>query len=235
MSSEQSVRVNFGKPMPIFPLNTAVLMPQQVIPLHIFEPRYTQMVGDALDSVGQIAIAIFEGDAWKSNYQGRPPVRPAVCIGQIVQHELRPGGTYDILIQGVCRARIRRELPPETDILYRRVMLEPTEDFKPDEQQLEPVRDWIAGELSSGELARFETADDLLGYIRDERIPTSALLELISFTILDDSELKYSLLEEPNPAARAGLIQNELQRTTRLLRLTHHQHPESWPKGCSWN
>jgi len=235
MSSEQSVRVNFGVPMPIFPLSNAVLMPQQVIPLHIFEPRYTQMVASALDSAGQIAIALFEGDAWQTNYHGRPPVRPAVCIGQIVQHERRQGGTYDILIQGVCRARIIRELEPQAGLLYRQAMLRPTEDSQPDERLLRPIRDWIELELEEGELSRFEAAGDLLGYIRDESVPTAALLELISFTILDDSELRYTLLDEPSTSTRATLVRHELERTSRMLRLTRHQHPEAWPKGCSWN
>ena len=109
MSEDNTVQVNFGKPIPLFPLDSAVLLPQQVLPLHIFEPRYRQMVERALDGAGQIAMAVFEGESWKQQYHGRPALRPAVCIGQIVQHERLPDGRYNIILQGVCRARISKE------------------------------------------------------------------------------------------------------------------------------
>ena len=60
MPDEVSIRVNFNKPIPLFPLDSVVLLPQQVMPLHIFEPRYRQMVDEALDSVGQIAMAVID-------------------------------------------------------------------------------------------------------------------------------------------------------------------------------
>ena len=60
---------------------TCDLLPQQVIPLRIFEPRYKQMVEDVLDGTGQFAIAVFSGRRWKQEYHGKPPIRPAVCIG----------------------------------------------------------------------------------------------------------------------------------------------------------
>ena len=52
MSDETAIQVNFGRPMPVFPLDQVTLLPQQVLPLHIFEPRYRQMVTDALDGSG---------------------------------------------------------------------------------------------------------------------------------------------------------------------------------------
>src|SRR5580765_1551354 len=113
MSEETTISVNFGKPMPIFPLNSVVLLPHGVLPLHVFEDRYRQMVGDALDGSGQIAMAVFEGADWKQEYHCRPPVRPAVCVGQIIQHHKLPDGRYNIALQGICRARILQELPAD--------------------------------------------------------------------------------------------------------------------------
>ena len=125
MSDDTSIQVNFGRPMPIFPLDAVTLLPQQVLPLHIFEPRYRQLVDHALDGSGQIAMAVFEGDDWKQDYHGRPSIRPAVCIGQIIQHEKLMDGRYNLLLQGICRARVIEELPPEDGREYRLALLEP--------------------------------------------------------------------------------------------------------------
>lgn len=234
MSDEQSVRVNFGKPMALFPLGEAVVIPQQVIPLHIFEPRYIQMVSHALDGAGQIAMAVIEAG---SSFAGgsRPKLRPAVCVGQIMQHETLAGGRFEILLQGVCRARIMDELPESPDTLYREAYLEPIESEEPDESVMQPMRAWVESQLTEGDLADFEAARDLVDYVRDERISTPTLLELISFTLFDDADLRYRLLDEGDAEKRSKIIRKELERTSRMLHLAKHQRPENWPKGMSWN
>src|SRR5436190_23857895 len=99
MYEETSIQVNFGRPTALFPLDAVTLLPQQLLPLHIFEERYRQMIDHALDGSGQIALAILEPalastasfsgttEQWKKDALGRPAIKPAVCVGQIVQHE----------------------------------------------------------------------------------------------------------------------------------------------------
>lgn len=105
MSDESTVSVNFAKPIPLFPLDGVLLMPHQVIPLHIFEPRYQQMVEHALDGPGLIAMASFKGQRWRLEYHGRPPIMPAVCVGHIVQHERTPDGRFNLLLQASAARR----------------------------------------------------------------------------------------------------------------------------------
>jgi hypothetical protein len=50
-----------------------------------------------------------------------------------------------------------------------------------------------------------------------------------------DRELRYKLLSEADASARAEMVENEMTRLQRLLRLAASQKPEDWPKGCSWN
>ena len=100
MADTTSIRVNFGKPMAFFPLAAVSLVPHGVVQLHIFEPRYRQMVSDALDEAGQIAMAVFDGEAWQEEYHGAPPVRPMMCVGQIVAHEALADGRFNIALQG---------------------------------------------------------------------------------------------------------------------------------------
>lgn len=232
---DNAVHVNFGKPMPLFPLDSVTLLPQQVLPLHIFEPRYKEMVARALDGSGQIAMAVFRGSRWKQEYHGRPPIRPAVCVGHIVHHEPLIDGRYNLWLQGVCRARVVREIPPSDTRLYREAELAPVGVDDIDQTELQEVRDFLDHALSEGPLTKMVAAAPILEYIRKEDVPTTALLELVSFTMLSDQRLRYKLLAEGDVHIRAALIETELDELTNLLRKADAQKPQDWPKGCSWN
>lgn len=235
MSDGSTITVNFSRAMPLFPLDSAVLLPQQVLPLHIFEPRYRQMIQHVLDGAGQIAMAVFEGDRWKQEYHGRPPLRPCVCVGQVVQHERQDDGRYNLLLQGVCRARVTGELPATTEKLYREAILMPLPADEPVEAELEEHRLRLEELLGDGPLTRLAAAPTICEYLRNVKIPTSAILELVSFTLLQDAELRYRLLAEPKVRRRAQLIERELSDLGGLLRRAARQRPQDWPKGCAWN
>lgn len=243
MSDElQTIHVNFAKPIPLFPLEQVTLLPQQVLPLHIFEPRYRQLVDDALDGAGLIAMAVFAGKRWKQEYHARPPIEPAVCVGHIAQHEKLPDGRYNILLYGVCRARVLEELPPSDVRLYRAAYLEPLEFGDEDEgdeakQTLADVRARISTMLSTAPLARLSVADVVLQYVRNQQLPTPAVLDMVAMAIASDPKVRYRLLAESDPVARTRVLLGELNALSRLLRLAARQRhgQEPWPKGQSWN
>ncbi len=242
MAEEHAIQVNFGKPIPIFPLDGVVLLPQQVLPLHVFEPRYRQMIEHALDGSGQIAMAVFEGTDWKQQYHARPPLRPAVCVGQIMQHERLPDGRYNVLLQGVCRARITREIAPDDMMteehgprLYREAMLEPVGVEGDAETQLYGVRERLGELIDEGRLTELKNGGWVLERVRDDEIPTAVLLELVAFALPIRREVKYRLLAEGDAGERAGIVEDELRELVRLVMLSAHQHAGEWPKGCSWN
>ena len=89
----------------VFPLPSAVLFPHAALPLHIFEPRYRDLVRDALAGDKVMALAQLE-PGWESQYGERPPLQPMLCAGLIIWHEELPDGRYNILLQGVARARL---------------------------------------------------------------------------------------------------------------------------------
>ncbi len=235
MSEDIDVRVNFARPMPLFPIDGLVMLPQQVVPLHIFEERYRQMVARVLDGPGQIAMAVFEGSGVAATDGAQPRLRPSVCVGQIVQHEKLEDGRYNILLQGVCRGRIVEEQPPTPTRLFRTALLEPVEHDPSDSAELDHHRAWLEHELDSGELSRLRASEDLLEYVRNEDVPTAILFELLSFTLLSDTELRYGLLAEPDPRRRAELVRSDLEKFRRLIRLADRQGSDEWPKGMSWN
>lgn len=237
MSDATTISVNFAKPVPLFPLDSVTLLPQQVLPLHIFEPRYRQMVEHVLDGSGQIAMAVFRGERWKQEYHGRPPLRPCVCIGQIIQHERLADGRYNLLLQGVCRAKIVDESPPSAERLYREAMLEPLSTPLAEETtpELDGMRRTVGRMLTDGPLTHFAAAEAVAEYADDEDVPTNAFFELIAFTLISDPEVRYRLLAESDALRRVGVVEDELRRLESLLRRAERQHPEQWPKGCSWN
>lgn len=235
MSDETAIQVNFGRPLPVFPLDQVTLLPQQVLPLHIFEPRYRQMVTDAIDGAGQIAMAVFEGRDWKQQYHGRPPIRPAVCIGHIAQHEKLADGRYNIILRGVCRARVIKELAPRDARLYREAMLEPIGLEQDETPELRVFRSRLENDLDRGSLGRLSDSATLLEYVRDEEIPTAALLELIAFTLVKDREKRYRLLEEGDVGVRIGLVTQEIDGIDKLIRLALPQTGGEYPRGYSPN
>lgn len=245
MSEDQTVSVNFSKPYPLFPLEHVALMPQQVLPLHIFEPRYRQMVERALDGSGQIAMAVFKGTRWKQEYHGKPPIMPAVCIGQIVQHERLPDGRYNVLLQGICRARVSREVGAIDDTgdeqtLYREAVLEPVGVLSDEEQGeaeegLTPLRAHVQASLAEGPLKHLRSSDRMLEFTRNAEVPTTALLEVLAVAVVDDPRVRYRLLAEGDPQKRGHIIESELGKLERLIRLAEHQVDPQAPKGCNWN
>ncbi len=237
MSDEIAIQVNFGKPMPIFPLGVVALMPQQVAPFHIFEPRYRQMIGDALDGSGQIAMATYDTsnlDAFDSTGDSLP-LRPAVCIGQVFQHEKLPDGHYNILLQGICRAKIIDEQAPDDERRYRTAYLEPLDLPGHTQPSLNTARQKLTVHLSEWPLQQLRTAAWVLERLENQQIPDSAAFELVCFSLFTDPELRYQLLAEPNAKRRVRLVELALSDMAKIIRHAAAQHPERWPKGVSWN
>ena len=94
--------------IPIFPLPNVVLFPNVFLPLHIFEPRYREMVADALAGDRIIGMVLLR-PGWEANYDGRPPVYPIGCAGVVTNAERLPDGRYNIVLQGLEKFRILSE------------------------------------------------------------------------------------------------------------------------------
>ena len=94
--------------IPIFPLEDVVLFPNASVPLHIFEPRYREMVTDALQGDGIIGMVRLK-PGYESDYYGRPPIDRVGCAGVITEAEELPDGRYLILLRGLVKFRVARE------------------------------------------------------------------------------------------------------------------------------
>src|SRR5688572_13598633 len=94
----------------LFPLPNLVLFPHVMQPLHIFEPRYRELLEDALAGDMIIAMALLM-PGWQPQYDEQPPISPVVCLGRVMTHVRQDDGRYNILLVGARRARVRQEVP----------------------------------------------------------------------------------------------------------------------------
>jgi uncharacterized protein len=122
--------------LPLFPLPSVVLFPNVFLPLHIFEPRYREMVADAVASDRTIGMALLR-PGWERDYEGRPPVYPIGCSGVITHAERLADGRYNIVLRGVERFRIASE---QHDRPYRVAIVEALRDASPSADDREAIR-----------------------------------------------------------------------------------------------
>jgi Lon protease-like protein len=95
--------------VPLFPLPKTVLFPGMILPLHIYEPRYKEMVGWTLEQEAkEIAIANLR-PGWEQRYHENPPVYKVMTIGEIIDWNEHEDGRYDIVLRGKHRGRLLDE------------------------------------------------------------------------------------------------------------------------------
>lgn len=198
----------------VFPLPSAVLFPGAMLPLHIFEERYREMVRDALATDRVIALGgLLPG--WEADYLGRPPMRPICCAGVIAWHEEVEEGRFNILLQGVTRAQIITEHTGEK--LYRVTLTKLLEDPKYLGDEQESVRNAVL-ELSSH--LPETMAQALVSQV--SHVQGGELADLVASVVVPDAERRRQLLEELNPKAR---LQSVLTDISDLIARTRAARP----------
>jgi len=98
--------------LPIFPLPNCVLLPGGLLPLHVFEPRYRELTRDCLAGSHLMGIARLR-PGYETAYYGKPPVYERFGVGQIICSEELPDGRFALLLRGVARVELARELPAQ--------------------------------------------------------------------------------------------------------------------------
>ena len=211
----EPIKIDFNRPVPLFPLPNCVLLPGATIPLHIFEPRYRSLTSTAIDAHGLMAMALFDGDRWKTEYEANPPVRAHVCVGYIVHHDQFEDGRYNILLQGVCRARMVREVPHKP---FRTAILEPTEDGRVMEIDLLDDRRHLETLLRDPFLSRLESLSRVENWLSHE-VPTATLIDLALMAICEGLDDRYAMLTETDVQVRFHFLDRLLRDTRSTLEM----------------
>jgi Lon protease-like protein len=95
--------------IPIFPLPNFVLFPGVRVPLHIFEPRYREMVTDVAADHGVIGMMMLKG-TWESDYYAFPDIFTVGCAGKIEELVRLPDGRFNLMLGGISEFEVEQEL-----------------------------------------------------------------------------------------------------------------------------
>jgi len=183
----------------LFPLPNLVLFPFVVQPLHIFEPRYRQMMADALDGDRLLSIVLLK-PGWEEDYHLKPAIHSVACVGRIVKEELLPDGRYNLLLHGLARARIIEEMP--SDKLYRTAQVELLQDVLPASPQADAaLREQMARVVPAWFVGETKTLRQVEKWLASE-LPTGTLADVFAFALPLPAEFKQGLLEEVNVQRR---------------------------------
>lgn len=203
--------------LPLFPLPNVVLFPNVFLPLHIFEPRYRDMVADAIASDRLIGMVLLQ-PKWEGSYQGRPPVYPIGCSGVITHVDRLDDGRYNIVLRGLERFRILSE---DHARRYRRAQVEPVLDApqRPEDRDaLRTLRSKLdallapavatsgADPRTTAALADADLVNALAQYLDLDPLEKQALLELDSLRARAESLVE--LLEMKILIARTPGVSN---------------------------
>ncbi len=186
--------------LPIFPLSGVLLLPGGRLPLHVFEQRYRNMVEDSSEDdeayIGIIQPTEAGSEVFPDELPDpgtrRTPLYQVGCAGLIERCDRLADGRYVILLQGVRRFRIRRELPLHRG--YRRVEAD-YGDFELDEHVVDAE---VAGDRLMKALADFGEGHHIafeLDKLRE--LPGLALLNSVAMVLPFPPAEKQALLEAP--------------------------------------
>lgn len=191
----------------IFPLPDAVLLPGGLFPLHVFEPRYRAMTRDCLD--GSRVMAIARLDDGRSGERRRPPVYPSIGLGRIIASDELADGRFLLVLRGIARARIERELPQTRPYRLVRASLVDDESVCPVRAralhgQLVAMCDRLALTLERGgdELRTLAHAADTPG----------ACADAVAAALIMDPRERQLLLESRDPLERLERTANHVGR-----------------------
>jgi Lon protease-like protein len=187
-----------AKRLSIFPLPGAILFPGLHLPLHIFEPRYRALVGDALARDRRIGMI-------QPTEPGEgAPLYSIGCVGKIEDVETSEDGRYNIVLLGEARFRVTRELEVATPFrqVEAELIAEPEEEF-----------------LSLGERASFEYEARKFADAQGYAIDWDSVAQLDDVTLINgvsqiapfDAAAKQGLLEARNLRERCDLLVSLLE------------------------
>jgi uncharacterized protein len=201
--SEASEKVIGIKQLPLFPL-PLVLLPNEVLPLHIFEPRYRQMLVDIerRNLFGLTFVNVEEGE----------PERPAVgsigCAAEVREKSLLPDGRSNIVTSGVIRYRLLDYVDDGT--LYYKANVEFFEDEPESEETLGPIGDEVFALFERVAKAAFKLSGNRGNLPDIPKAEPEALSFLITAAFSLDNDIKYRMLEMTSTSERLTKLRDIL-------------------------
>jgi len=207
--------------VPVMTLNSAILFPQAMLPLYIFEPRYRKMLADCLDGHRMFAVAM------RKDYLKRETPYNVAGLGLIRAAVTGSDGTSHVILQGLCRiklGRVRKYSPYRiheakplattgndsvaVDALAAKLLdlvaerFEQGADYPP--QIVEALKKIEAAE-NDGKVTSATPGENIVKYLSKVQNPDH-LADLVSCTMLPTPQQRQTILETPNLETRLKFL-----------------------------
>jgi ATP-dependent Lon protease len=204
--SEAYDRVRAVSELPIFPL-ALVLFPGVPLPLHIFEPRYRQMLSDVRAGSNLFGVCYFDASTTEKD---APPNGHVGCVAEVTETQTMPDGRSNILTVGIIRYRIEEYVERDDPYLLARVSY--FEDEEEDATLLsESARD--VAEIFTRIARAVRTINDERANLPDiSDTEPQRLSFLVAAAMEVDTEVKQGLLELHSTAERLQRLRDMLER-----------------------
>ena len=202
---------SFSGRVPIFPLPNVVFFPGTRLPLHIFEPRYRQMLKDVHRGEGLISVALLDRSRKiELDEVRRPPVYPVAGLGRLTRVESLPNGFFNIDLFGLVRVRILEEVESSKPYRIARVetIRDRSDEISPVEGEEMLERAFIAFNKVLRKYSQFP--GEFL--TRFHGLPVGMLLDILAHHVPCDFQKKQAFLEETEPLRRFEKIVETLER-----------------------
>jgi ATP-dependent Lon protease len=191
-SSSTFLPIDWLAELPVFPLPNVVFFPGTQLPLHIFEPRYRALMRSCIESDRLVMAITLLKPGYEANYEGCPPMHEICTVGRIERHEELSDGRYNLVLRGLCRARLH-ELPMEGH-LFRRARTDQLDHKRGSERV---TRDALTTLLSTASLVasmvRRQHPDFSLGVAPDD--PPHQVADTLADRLLADPAARQDILE----------------------------------------
>ncbi len=166
------------------------------------------MIAACLSRGGILAVASLR-PGFRSEYHGRPPVRPLAGIGRIVAHRQNEDGTYNILLVGLARVRIHHELPPAYS--YREVSARLFCDRWPADYDPTRGRQTLRALAQRLALLLPRGGTSMLSMLEIART-TGELTDVLAAVLISEPRLRLRLFSTTDVAVRTDLVADALAR-----------------------
>ena len=193
---EEKIISNLEEVVPLFPLGNMVFFPNTVIPLHIFEERYKQMIEDSVSSHNLICMTLMDDDEKDDNIS----ISKVGCIGRIISNEEADEGRKNIILYGISRIQINEIIysKPYRQAKIGIIKSQTTEDSEPLFKRItDLVGEWnlLLDDYNDNYKIKVDSSSSL-----------SKLTDSLSSIIVSSSSERQYLLEELDEAKRATKV-----------------------------
>ncbi|CAN5711491.1 LON peptidase substrate-binding domain-containing protein [soil metagenome] len=200
--------------LPLFPL-PLVLLPNELLPLHIFEPRYRQMLADAQAETNMFGVSFFDFEA---GFDVKPEVGTVGCVAEIREVQTMPDARSNIITSGLVRYRVLEYVDLGVPYLIAHVGFFVDEPEEPG--ILQPLSDEVFSLFERVAKAAFQMSGNRGPLPEIPQAEPEQLSFLVTAAFNLENELKYSLLSMTSTYERLERLKEILDQAVGQMEQT---------------